>query len=147
MFFISESIISGTHIIQNISILKFTCLKAFLGQQHPLSQKRLLSGSFTKLNKSPYTGGPLIRRPLIGRISLQDSFALFSKFFKSSHRTAVLFTVLIRRFVKKMLPFFHPMRGPPVQAFLESSESANIQTQCVFMLHKSISCALRLMKK
>ena len=52
--------------------------------------------------------------PLIGRISLYDGFGLFSKFSISSHRTANLFTVLIWRFVKKMLPFFRPMREPPV---------------------------------
>ena len=50
---------------------------------------------------------------------------LFSKFSKSSHRMAILFTVLIRRFVKKILPFFHAMRGPPVMYLSFTKTTSN----------------------
>ena len=61
-----------------------------------------------------YIGGPLIGRPLIGRNSLQDGFCLFSKFYNSSHSTALLLSTLIGLFIKKILYFLRPMRGPPV---------------------------------
>ena len=60
------------------------------------------------------TGGPLIGRPLIRRNFLYDSFCLFSKFYNSSHSTAVLLSILIGLFIKKILYFLRPMRGPPV---------------------------------
>ena len=98
-------------------------------------KRSVFSNILTTILISICTGGPLI-----GRNSLQDGFCLFSKFYNSSHSTAVLLSILIGLFIKKILYFLRPMRGPPVQVLemtLPSSSTSEIMASSASFLTRS----------
>ena len=79
-------------------------------------------------------------RPLIGQNSLQDGFCLFSKFYNSSHSTALLLSTLIGLFIKKILYSLRPMRGPPVLTFRFQSSTFLLKVVLFCHYHPNIAC-------